>query len=117
MALRLVLFQQRLYLQPQSAVIQRQPFTDILMHGGLADSELLCGGAYRRFVLYQVKGQLLGPLFQILSNRAPLPCRYCPMYMMPRRKIYRSSITRPTGMIFSQNFLRPVSIFRSATYG
>ena len=42
------------------------------LYRGLADAELFRGGADGRPVFYEVKGQLPGPLFQILSDRAPL---------------------------------------------
>ena len=74
-ALGLVLLQHRLHLRVERAVIQRQALGQILMYRGLADAELFRGGADGRPVFYEVKGQLLGPLFQILSDRAPLP--YC----------------------------------------
>ena len=70
--LRLVFVQQRLYLQPQRAVVQRQPFTDVLVDGGLADTEFFGGGPHRRLVLYQVKSQFFGPLLQIFFDSAPL---------------------------------------------
>ena len=100
----LVFLQQRLHLNPQRPVVQRQSFADILMDGRLADAEFLCGGAHCRSVFYQVKSQLFGSLFQIFSNRAPLPCRYCPMYMTPRYEICRPSILTRKGAP-----LRPVA--------
>lgn len=80
-ALRLVLLQQRLDLKPERAVIQGQPFTDVLVDGGFADAELFGGGADSRPVLNEVKSQLLGSLFQIFFDSAPLPCSYCAIYM------------------------------------
>ena len=71
-ALRLVFLQHRLHLRVERAVIQRQTLRQVLMHRGLADAEPFGGSANRGPVLYEVKGQLLGPLFQILSDRAPL---------------------------------------------
>ena len=72
MALGLVLLQHRLHLRVERAVVQRQALGQILMYRGLADAELFRGGADGRPVFYEVKGQLPGPLFQILSDRAPL---------------------------------------------
>ena len=72
MALGLVLLQHRLHLRVERAVIQRQALGQVLMYRGLADAELFRGGADGRPVFYEVKGQLPGPLFQILSDRAPL---------------------------------------------
>ena len=71
-ALGFVFVQQRLYLQPQRPIVQGQPLADILVDGGLADAELFGGGPHRRLILYQVKGQLLGPSLQILFDSAPL---------------------------------------------
>ena len=71
-ALRLVFLQHRLHLRVERAVIQRQALGQVLMYRGLADAELFRGGADGRPVFYEVKGQLPGPLFQILSDRAPL---------------------------------------------
>ena len=85
MALGLVLLQQRLYLQPQRPVVQRQPFADILMHGGFADPEFFGGGADGGPVLYQVKSQFLGPLLQILFDSAPL-LQAVPLYEPERGK-------------------------------
>lgn len=45
------------------------------MYGGFADAELLGGGADGGPVLYHVQGQLFGPLLQIVSHNATLPCR------------------------------------------
>ena len=75
MALGLVFLQHRLYLRVERAVVQRQALGQVLMYRGFADAELFRGGADGGPVFYEVKGQLLGPLFQILSDRAPLP--YC----------------------------------------
>ena len=90
-ALGLVLLQQRLYLQPQRAVVQGQPFADILMDGGLADAELLGGSPHRRPVLYQVKSQLLGPLLQIFFDSAPL-LQAVPLYeaLGGKRTVFRA---------------------------
>lgn len=71
-ALGLVLLHHRLDLQIQRAVIQWQPLRQVLVDGGLADAELLGGGADRGPVFYEVMGQLHGPLLQIVANRAPL---------------------------------------------
>ena len=51
------------------------------MDGGFADAELFGGGADSRPVLNEVKSQLLGSLFQIFFDSAPLPCSYCAIYM------------------------------------
>ena len=80
MALGFVFLQQRLYLQPQRTVIQRQPLADVLMYGRFADPEFFGGSAYCRLVLYQVKGQFFGPLFQILFDSAPL-LQAVPLYV------------------------------------
>ena len=80
MALGFVFLQQRLYLQPQRAVIQGQPLADVLMYGRFADPEFFGGSAYCRLVLYQVKGQLFGPLFQIFFDSAPL-LQAVPLYV------------------------------------
>ena len=47
----------------------------ILVYGGFADAELLGGGADGGPVLYHVQGQFFGPLLQIVSHNATLPCR------------------------------------------
>ena len=92
MALGLVFLQHRLYLGVERAVVQRQALGQVLMYRGFADAELFRGGADGGPVFYEVKGQLLGPLFQILSDRAPLPytfaaglflCRLCRHYAYP----------------------------------
>ena len=80
MALGFVFLQQRLYLKPQRAVIQGQPLADVLMYGRFADPEFFGGSAYCRLVLYQVKGQLFGPLFQIFFDSAPL-LQAVPLYV------------------------------------
>ena len=80
-ALRLVFLQHRLHLRVERAVIQRQTLRQVLMHRGLADAEPFGGSANRGPVLYEVKGQLLGPPFQIVSDRAPLPYCCWDMYM------------------------------------
>ena len=101
MALGLVLLQHRLHLRVERAVVQRQALGQILMYRGLADTELFRGGADGGPVFYEVKGQLLGPLFQILSDRAPLPytfaaglflCRLCRHYSTRPRE--RASVPR-----------------------
>lgn len=73
MALGLVLVQDLLHLQPQRPVVKGQPLGKVLVYRGFADAELLGGGTHRRAVFYEVKGQLLGPLFQILFDSLPLP--------------------------------------------
>ena len=80
-ALRLVFLQHRLHLRVERAVIQRQTLRQVLMYRGLADAEPFGGSANRGPVLYEVKGQLLGPPFQIVSDRAPLPYCCWDMYM------------------------------------
>lgn len=57
------------------------------MHRGLADPEFFGGGADGRPVFYEVKGQLLGPLFQILSDRAPLLTVGWSIYMSCREQL------------------------------
>ena len=71
-SLGLVHLQDFLHLLVQHPIELGQPFGDVLVHCGFADAEFLCGGADRGPVFYEVKGQLPGPLFQILSDRAPL---------------------------------------------
>lgn len=80
-ALRLVFLQHRLHLRVERAVIQRQTLRQVLMYRGLADAEPFGDSANRGPVLYEVKGQLLGPPFQIVSDRAPLPYCCWDMYM------------------------------------
>ena len=50
------------------------------MYGRFADPEFFGGSAYCRLVLYQVKGQFFGPLFQILFDSAPL-LQAVPLYV------------------------------------
>ena len=85
MALGLVFLQQRLYLQPQRPVVQRQPLADILMDGGFADTEFFGSVPHCRPVLYQVKSQFFGPLLQILFDSAPL-LQAVPLYEPERGK-------------------------------
>lgn len=59
------------------------------MHCGLADPEFFGGGADGRPVFYEVKGQLLGPLFQIFSDRAPLLTVGWSIYMPCREQLCR----------------------------
>ena len=87
MPLGLVLLQHRLDLRVERPVIQRQTLRKVLMHRGLADPEFFGGGADGRPVFYEVKGQLLGPLFQILSDRAPLLTVGWSIYMPCREQL------------------------------
>ena len=71
--LRLVHFQNLLDLEVQRPVEQRQPFGDVLMYGGFADAELLCGGPNGGPVLYNVQGQAFGPLLHVTLQNTTLP--------------------------------------------
>lgn len=44
------------------------------MNRGLADAELLRGGAHGRLVLYDVQGQTAGPLFDVSFHTHNTPC-------------------------------------------
>ena len=80
-ALRLVFLQHRLHLRVERAVIQRQTLRQVLVYRGFAQAEMLGGGADGGPVLYDVKGQVFGPGFQIVFDSTPLPCCYWPIYM------------------------------------
>ena len=81
MPLGLVLVQNGLHLPVQHPVAGGQTLRQILMYGGFADAELFGGGADGGPVLYDVKGQVFGPGFQIVFDSTPLPCCYWPIYM------------------------------------
>ena len=76
-----VFVQYGLYLCVQRPVAQGQALGQVLVYGGFADAELLGGGADGGPVLYDVKGQVFGPGFQIVFDSTPLPCCYWPIYM------------------------------------
>ena len=80
-AFGLVAVEDLLDLYIQRAVALRQPLRQVLVYGGFAQAEVLGGGADRRFVLYDVKSQVFGPVFQIVFDNTPLPCCYWPIYM------------------------------------
>ena len=75
MALGLVDIQNFFCLQIQRTIEQRQPLRDILVYGGFADTELLCGGADCGFVLDDVLCQQNGSLFDVSLQEATLPVR------------------------------------------
>ncbi len=80
-ALGLVLVQDGLCLEVERAVAQRQTLRQVLVYRGFAQAEMLGGGADGGPVLYDVKGQVFGPGFQIVFDSTPLPCCYWPIYM------------------------------------
>ena len=85
--LGLVLVQDGLCLKVERAVAQRQTLRQVLVYGGFAQAEVLGGGANRRLVLYDVKSQVFGPVFQIVFDNTPLPCCYWPIYMAGAGKL------------------------------
>lgn len=48
-------------------------FHSVYMHRGFADVEFPGRGAYRGLVLYDVQGQLTGPLFHVSFHTATSP--------------------------------------------
>ena len=115
-ALCLVLLQHRLHLRIKRPVIQRQPFGQILMYRGFADAEFFGGGANRSPVFYEVKSQLLGPLFQIFTNRAPLPYTFAAGLCIWRgARLYARSAASACGTSFPpQSRRRAVRLVRWA---
>ena len=75
--LGLVLLQDLLHRQVQRPVAEGQALGEVLVDRGLAQAELPGRGAHGGAVLYQVKGQIAGPLLQAFFDSATLP--YAPM--------------------------------------
>ena len=81
MPLGLVAVEQLPHLLIERGVDLLQPLREILVDGRFGDAELFGGGADGGPVLYDVKGQVFGPGFQIVFDSTPLPCCYWPIYM------------------------------------
>ena len=78
MPFRLVLLQDLFDLKVQRLVEGGQALRQILVHSGLGNSEFGGGGTYRRFVLYDVKGQFARALFDVPFQPATLPAIQSP---------------------------------------
>lgn len=67
-ALGLVYIQEPARLSIQRRVDVRQTLGQILMYGGLTDSELLCGGADGGLVIYDVRGKVADSFLDICTH-------------------------------------------------
>ena len=85
-AFRLVLRQKLPDLCVQRRIAVRKPLDQVLMYRGLADAELLGGGADRRPVFNHVHSQLAGAFFNTSPHVTnPLSCVSLCKYMRRRR--------------------------------
>lgn len=73
MPLSFVDLQNLMDLKVECTIELRQSLGNILMYGRLADTEFLRGGADRRLILYDVLGQMFGPLLHV-----PLQMQHSP---------------------------------------
>ena len=86
MALSLIDFQNLFYLTVQANIAVPQPLGQIFMHRRFGDPELLCRSADGGAVFDDVHGQIAGPFFHVVCQKATLPAhRSMAMYARTRK--------------------------------
>ena len=74
MPLSLVYIQKFAHLPEERGLELWQPLSQILVHGGLGDAKMFCGGAHRGFVFYNEHCQVAGALLDICIQMHHSPC-------------------------------------------
>lgn len=86
-----VVFQKLLYLTVKVGITLPQPLRQILMHRRLGNTEPFCRGPDRGAVFDDVHGQLAGPFFHVVCQKATLPAhRSMKMYAQHRKPMQKT---------------------------